>query len=229
MNMPTRTHRHDHSLGYQDAPSGPRPPCVLIITEGRVTEKEYFRLLAEELGLNRHRVTIVSSKGTSPMNVLEQAQKRLEKGEKYEYVYCVFDKDVHDSYEKAVNLIKNMSRGIRRGTKIEAITSIPCFEYWMYLHVSDSTTSYSGVESPCESLTRELKRHPPFKNYQKSKDWMSSNFKAIANNRDKAVKRSKKIIENARKAGVEEHLADPSTRVHVVIEDLDRIKPIERS
>ena len=215
--------RHGRSLRHESTPVVPRPPCALIVTEGKVTEKEYFRLLADELGLGRQRVTVTSSKGASPMQVVARTRKWLERQGTLEYVYCVFDRDTHASYDEAVSLVQQMAKDGYATEKIEAITSIPCFEYWCYLHVGDSGASHSGTDSPCRNLTRELKNHALFKNYKKSKEWMSTNFKKLAANRDVAVKRSKRRLANAEKAGEKAYLEDPSTRVHIVVEHLKKI------
>ena len=218
-----RARRHGRSLRHEGTPVVPRPPCALIVTEGKVTEKEYFRLLADELGLGRQRVTVTSSKGASPMQVVDRTRKWLDREGAFEYVYCVFDRDTHANYDEAVSLVQRMAKDGYATEKIEAITSIPCFEYWYFLHVSDSTASYSGVDSPCDKLTKEMKKHAPFEDYKKSREWMSTNFTALAANRDEAVKRAKKILSHAKKAGSEAHSEDPSTRVHIVVEHLKKI------
>lgn len=223
-----RARRHGRSLRHEGVPIVPPPPCALIVTEGKVTEKEYFRLLADELGLGRQRVTVTSSKGASPMQVVARARKWLERQGTLEYVYCVFDRDTHASYDEAVSLVQQMAKDGYATEKIEAITSIPCFEYWCFLHVSDSTASYSGVDSPCDKLTKEMKKHAPFEDYKKSREWMSTNFTALAANRGEAVKRAKRILSHAKKAGSKAHSEDPSTRVHIVVERLKKIGEVGR-
>lgn len=52
---------------------------------------------------------------------------------------------------------------------------------------------------------------------------MSANFEKLAADRDEAVKRSKRRLANARKAGEKVHSEDPSTRVHIVVDDLKRL------
>ena len=197
---------------------------MLNVTEGTVTEPEYFRLLAADLGIGGQRVTVVSSRTSSPMQVVNQALKGVTKaGGSFDYVYCVFDPDTHANYDEAVSLVVRMAKDSRPKRKVEAITSIPCFEYWLCLHVGDSATSYSGVASPCRKLIDDLKRHALFKNYSKTKGWMAANFEKLAANRDDAVKHSKKRIANARRAGEKPHSEDPSTRIHIVVDDLKRL------
>lgn len=226
MTKSRRARRHGRSLRHEGAPVVPRPPCVLIVTEGKVTEKEYFQHLAEELGLGGQRVTVTSSKGASPMQVVDRARKRLDREEAFDYVYCVFDRDTHANYDEAVSRVQRMAKDSGAAEKIEAITSVPCFEYWCYLHVGDSAAPYSGADSPCRSLTKELTKHVPFKSYKKSKGWMSANFKKLAVNRSEAIKRAKRVLSQAQKAGSKAHSEDPSTRVHIVVESLKKISAL---
>ena len=226
MNKSKRNRKSDRSLRYRDEPAVPAPPSVLIVTEGTVTETEYFRLMAKEFGINGDRVTIVPSKGTSPMNVVTHAQWRLGRDDEYDYVYCVFDRDTHANYDDAVSRVQRMAKDSSAAKKIEAITSVPCFEYWCYLHVRDSAASYSGAGSPCDRLTKDLRRHAPFEDYKKSKEWMSTNFETLATNRSEAIKRAKRVLSQAKKAGSKAHSEDPSTRIHIVVESLKKISAL---
>ena len=204
-----------------------KSPRVLIVTEGTVTEAEYFRLLAAEMGLGRKQVVIAAHPASSPMQVVGLAEIKLAQTGRFDYVYCVFDRDTHASYDEAVSLVERIAKDSRFKRKVEAITSVPCFEYWLYLHVSDSATSYSGVASPCRKLIDDLKTHPLFKNYSKKKGWMAANFEKLAANRDDAVKHSRKRLANAKRAGEKPHSEDPSTRIHIVVDDLKKLSEME--
>ena len=188
-----------------------------------MTEAEYFRLLAADMGLGRQQVVIASNPASSPMQVVNLAKKKLAQTGRFDHVYCVFDRDTHANYDEAVSLVQRMAKDSRFKRKVAAITSVPCFEYWCLLHVGDSAASHSGTGSPCARLTKELKKHALFKNYSKTKGWMSANFEKLATNRDDAVKRSKRRLANARKAGEKVHSEDPSTRVHIIVDDLKRL------
>ena len=222
MTRSKRNQQRARNTRRRDVPTGSPPPRVLIVTEGSVSETQYFRLLAAEMGLGRQQVVIESRYTSSPMQVVALARKRLDDNGPFEYVYCVFDRDTHDSYHEAVRLVLKMAKdGLAK--KVEAITSIPCFEYWCYLHVANPSASYEGVPSPCDRLTKELRNYAPFENYSKGKGWMSANFGKLAANRNEAVKRSEKRLANAQKAGDEAYSEDPSTRIHIVVDDLKRL------
>ena len=171
---------------------------------------------------------VVSSTTSSPMQVVGQALKRVGKvGGSFDYIYCVFDRNTHANYDEAVSLVERMAKDRRSNGKVAAITSVPCFEYWLCLHVGDSATSYSGAASPRRRLTDDLKKHPLFKNYSKTKGWMAANFEKLAANRDDAVKQSKRRLSNARRAGEKPHSEDPSTRVHIVVDELKRLSEMD--
>ena len=193
-----------------------------------MTEPEHFRLLAADLGIGGQRVTVVSSRTSSPMQVVNQGLKRVAKvGGSFDYVYCVFDRDTHASYDEAVSLVERMEKDSGSKRKVAAITSIPCFEYWLCLHMGDSAASHSGTGSSRAKLTRELKKHPLFKNYSKKKGWMAANFEKLAANRGDAVKHSSKRLANARRAGEKPHSEDPSTRIHIVVDDLKKLSEMD--
>ena len=227
----TRVKQKTHGrrvMRRRDDGSAPRSPHVLIVTEGAVTEAEYFRLLAAEMGFGRREVKVLSNHASSPTQVVEQAQRRMAQERRtFDCVYCVFDRDTHATYKEAVDLVQQMKKGTRSKPKVEAITSVPCFEYWLCLHVGDSATSYSGVASPCRKLIDDLKKHPLFKNYSKTKGWMAANFEKLAANRDDAVKHSRKRLANAKRAGEKPHSEDPSTRIHIVVDDLKKLSEMD--
>ena len=224
MTKPKKRPPDGHRLQRRNEGDTPRSPHVLIVTEGAVTEAAYFRLLATEMGLGRRGVKVLSSHASSPMQVVQQARRRIvQERRSFDYVYCVFDRDTHANYDEAVGLVQQMKKDSRPKMKVEAITSVPCFEYWCYLHVGVSAASHTGAGSPCARLTKELNKHALFKNYSKTKGWMSANLEKLATNRDEAVKRSKRRLANARRAGEKAHSEDPSTRVHIVVDDLKRL------
>ena len=223
MTRSKRNRQSARNVQRRDVRSGLLPPRVLIVTEGSVSETQYFRLLATEMGLGRQQVVVESRRTSSPMQVVALAQKRFDENGPFEYIYCVFDRDTHDNYDEAVRLVLKMAKDGSATKKVEAVTSIPCFEYWCYLHVADSAASYEGVSSPCGRLTKDLRNHAPFQNYEKKKGWMFANFEKLAANRNKAVKRSKRRLANAKKAGEKAYSEDPSTRIHIVVDDLKRI------
>lgn len=194
---------------------------VLIVTEGSKTEPAYFDKLIEKLGISSVKITTARGKNSSsPINVVESAIERL-RGMEFDIIYCVFDRDCHPSYEEAVNKIRKISGERYKRNKIYAITSVPCFEVWYLLHVSDSNRPYGEHGSPCVNLIDDLKKIHPFENYSKNDD--IGFLDQIFGNQEKAIKRAKKILSNAKEAGIREFHEDPSTRIHEIVEELMKI------
>ena len=222
MTRPRRSSRKSPVLENQRRRRGKRRPLVLIVTEGKNSEPEYFRMLAREFGFG-YEVNVQDVRGSAPINLVNHVKERSEWRE-YDHIYCVFDMDKHSTYENAVKAIQQMDGNKSYGkVSIKAITSVPCFEIWLFLHVRKSARSYSGGSSPCKDLEREMKRYNPFRNYSKSKDWMSSNFNTLKDSRDNAIERSERILADAAKTGLAAHLANPSTCVHMVVDLFDKL------
>lgn len=139
---------------------------VLIVCEGEKTEPIYFNGLIKHYQLNSANVAIVGACGSSPKSVFEKAEELAtqeeRKGDKYDSIYCVFDKDSHSSYNETISKI-NKKQGFH------AITSVPCFEYWILLHFIYTTKPFNGThtKSISQEVYDELKKY--FPDYEKSR------------------------------------------------------------
>lgn len=180
---------------------------ILIVCEGECTEPEYFNLLKTHLKLSNVRVEVKNSKqtaGTSPKNLLKYAKalkaEAAKKGMPYDLIYCVFDKDKHTTFEETVAAIKKL------GLPYNAITSCPCFEYWLLLHYSYTTASYNSFKE----LERSLKKHVP--TYNKSDKNVLNEFVSL----------HKTAVQNAQKAEkqLKKDNQAPFTNVHHLILEL---------
>ncbi len=75
---------------------------VLLVVEGRRTEKNYFCDLLNSERLSAVRVEVVSSEKTNPIGIVSHAKKLIECGtdrfapRSFECVYIVFDHDGRD-------------------------------------------------------------------------------------------------------------------------------------
>ncbi len=106
---------------------------VLIVCEGEKTEPNYFRELVAYYELNTANVEIDGKCGSSPKNVYKRALELYtteeNRGDPFDRVYCVFDKDTHSTYQETLTAISSQSP--KRG--FFHVTSVPCFEYWLFL------------------------------------------------------------------------------------------------
>lgn len=196
----------------------------LIVTEGKVSEIQYFDSIIREFGINTTDVILTPSKGTAPINVVQKVEEIIKESKDGELaeVFCVFDRDKHDSYCQALHRVEKLSKLYRKKCdSIQAIPSIPCFEYWYLLHVQYSRQSFSNSPSPCKDLIKVLKENQPFKTYAKKNK--AKFYTQLAGLRENAIKNAKQVIVDA--TGVNETLyyEDPSTRVYLIVEALQKI------
>jgi len=189
---------------------------ILIVCEGRKTEPNYFNEIRILFRLSSTDVEITHDRGSDPKNVVLSAKKKYaeEKSiDPYNYVYCVFDRDSHSTFNDALQMIAQAKpKGV-----FKAITSVPCFDYWLLLHFEPSEREYSRLpgRSPCTQLISSLKKHLP--DYEKGKRGL---FEKLRNKLEIAKKNAAKSSEYAKSHGSDK----PSTKVHLLVEKLEKMK-----
>lgn len=143
----------------------------LIVCEGEKTEPNYLRALRGDLKIQPTLVDIVHPKDNSPMGIFTHAkevyQQSKEQGDPYDQVYCVFDRDTHENFAEALNKIKSTENFNTENFK--AITTNPCFEFWLLLHFKYTSAAYKqkNKKSVGDQVKHELKQLPAFTNYKK--------------------------------------------------------------
>ncbi len=190
---------------------------VLIVCEGEKTEPNYLKELIAHFKLNTANVEIDGTSGSSPKSVFKHAkQKYLEEkklGEKFDRVYCVFDKDGHASYDETL-------MQIRQKTPINTYfvtNSVPCFEYWLLLHFTYTTQPFAvtGNKSRCDCVLTKLKEH--ISHYDKGDKGI---FSQVMQKTDDAIKNSKRAITAAEQNDTD----NPSTNMHELVVYLQDLK-----
>lgn len=184
---------------------------VLIVCEGEKTEPLYFRGLIDHYGLSSANVEVCGECGSDPISILKHARQRYREekdaGDPFDKVYCVFDKDCHANYTQAINTIHNLTP---KGVYI-AVTSVPCFEYWLLLHFTYTTKAYKT----CDQVLADLKNYVP--NYSKgSRDI----FSELINQIDFAKKNAVRVLSESEKTNTD----NPTTYVHELVSFLQDIK-----
>lgn len=123
---------------------------ILITCEGSRTEPNYFRGLCKSLGLTSAVVEVTGKEcGSSPISVCDYAIARLASDRAFEHVYCVFDRDTHETFDAAVRKITEHPSKI-----LTSIVSFPCFEYWILLHFrfTRATARRAGSKSAGDQM-----------------------------------------------------------------------------
>lgn len=183
---------------------------VLVVCEGSRTEKQYFLDLAHKFGLSAN--VEVSGAGRDPLALVHQAIKHQQperaQREKFDQVYCVFDRDQHHHFDSASEQARS------RGFKLAR--SWPCFEFWLLLHFSYSRKPYEMTsKSPAENCIEDLRQH--FPGYEKS---ASGVFSQLFNRLEDAKLNAANALHDARTTGE----MNPSTEVHLLVESLQELR-----
>ncbi len=190
---------------------------VLIVCEGEKTEPNYFNDVIDFYEINSANVAIDGTCGSSPKSVFLRAIELYEaedrKGDAFDKVYCVFDKDSHESYEEALTLITSH----KPKDIFCAITSVPCFEYWIRLHFDYSAKPYAktGSLSIGEEVLKDLKTFLP--NYTKGGRGL---FLTLIEQLDFATDNAKRALQSSKDSQTD----NPSTLIHELITYLREIK-----
>lgn len=187
---------------------------VLVVCEGQNTEPHYFDGLIDHYGLSSAAVKVCGGEcGSDPFSIYRYAWKRYQEekgsGDPFDRVYCVFDKDMHGTYKKALDSIKRA----RPKDKFFATNSVPCFEYWLLLHFEFTTKPYKGLpgNSACNQVLTVLKKHMP--QYSKGD---SNSFSDLRKRLDTALKNANRALRQA----TNQRTDNPTTRVHELVEYL---------
>jgi hypothetical protein len=194
---------------------------VLIVCEGEKTEPNYFNELIRDKKLNTANVVVEDSRhGSDPMSVVNCALSRDPKGTEYDRIFCVFDRDRHTIYDAAMDKVRQHRFG--KLGKLVAITSVPCFEFWLLLHYEYTAKPFGqGVglkKSPCDSVMSLLEKNIP--GYKKSDQGV---YEKTKDKIDDAIRHAKQLAS----ANLTSGTTDPSTEVYKLAQYLFDLKKVE--
>jgi hypothetical protein len=150
------------------------------------------------------------------MSVFKHARQSyddlLRTGDEYDRVYCVIDKDKHTDYQEALKAIAQA----KPANRFYAITSVPCFEYWLLLHFLYTTQPFEeiGNKSICDCVGQALRDYLP--NYQKGTRGL---FVQLFQQLNFAKVNAIRALNEAQK----NHTDNPSTHLHELIEYLQTL------
>lgn len=188
---------------------------ILIVCEGEKTEPYYFNNLVSFHKLNTANIDIVGDCDSAPIKVLERAKELYEESKStipYDKIFCVFDKDSHSSYLQTLSIIKQVTP---KETFI-AITSIPCFEYWILLHFTDTTKSYNNHREVSQDLKVFLPAYA-----KKDKNIYSELLPYLEVAKRNAIKANQEALKN--------ETDNPSTKINELVEFLETLKHKQQS
>nr|VFJ89911.1 MAG: RloB-like protein [Candidatus Kentron sp. H]VFJ90922.1 MAG: RloB-like protein [Candidatus Kentron sp. H]VFJ97933.1 MAG: RloB-like protein [Candidatus Kentron sp. H] len=187
---------------------------VLIVCEGKKTEPHYFEELRRKYRLNSLNVVITPADGTDPMSVVRTAKRgqrdEREEGERYDRVYCVFDRDEHANFDDASRQLENLERqGFR------SIRSWPCFEFWLLLHFQYTRRPFErdGRQTGAQHCESALRARPGMGHYRKGAKGL---FTELLPRLEDAKANAARALHDAKSTGEN----NPSTEVHELVDYL---------
>ena len=179
---------------------------ILIVTEGKETEPNYFNKWKSELRKVASVKIVGGDKcGTHPRNIVEYAIA-MKRGASYDHVWCVFDRDSHPKIHEAIKMAE--------GNDLDYALSNPCFELWLLIHFQNQE---AHIER--KALCSILKKHIP--DYDKS---MSNIYDAIINDQNKAIKHASALRQKHLREGTNTEEANPSTGIDKLVLKLNNLK-----
>ena len=148
--------RGTQSLRRQSGKKLPRS-ITLIVCEGE-TEQAYFEVARVHYGLSTAEVVLAdNTDGAAPISVVRCAEKKCAEPGSYDHVFCVFDRDGHESFPRARLLVTQLSSRKSKPLPIKDAISVPCFELWVLLHFERTDSPFTR----CDDVISRVKRHMP--------------------------------------------------------------------
>lgn len=192
----------------------------LIVCEGTKTEPQYLHDLIEDLHIGPLIVRIAQNDGLSPDKVVAHALALYEddakRGDAYDTVYCVFDRDSHTTFDDAVQRTKDLSNA---GKPLVAIASTPCFEIWLLLHFgyTDQPFYAAGKKSVGDQVEATLKTKPGFKKYEKGQNGI---YNILKDTLDDALIHAEQLRNHCKKTASN----NPATDIDQLVLDLQKLR-----
>lgn len=195
----------------------PERDRILIVCQGKETERNYLEKMREHIFTKtelRDKVVIkIEVNSNAPDDIVNcsigEAKSRKKEG--YNQVWCVFDKD------RFSDIHKSITRAKAEGVKVAY--SNKCFELWIFLHFAYTESSLNA-----DQLFDKVDAHfwEKFnKRYCKNDEKI---YNDIVEHQDTAIKNAKKLLSYHGKKNVDD--SDPSTTVHLLIQELRERKSI---
>lgn len=184
-------------------------PRVLILCEDTKSALNY--LIDAARHFRSYAVVKVAHCGrTDPLGIVEEA---IRKRGNFERVYCVIDRDSHESFNAALNMARQFEKNV------STVPSYPCYEFWLLLHFEFTRRPITAI-GECSAGARmlsELRTHGGMTGYEKGAN--TSVF-------DQLLGRLPTARANAAAAIIAAHAEremNPSTEIHLLINELERL------
>jgi hypothetical protein len=204
---PDRRHARKGSLHPRFPDSREIRQRFLIVCEGKKTEPLYFG--GFKVPKDVRTIDVVGT-GRNTVYLVNEAIKLKEQGD-YDQVWCVFDVEEHSQEEI------NAACKLARKNNIQVAISNQAFELWYLLHFHYHRTPIDRQQY-IEKLSKEL----GFK-YKKN----VCIYDRLIDCQATALKNARKLLQQY--TPYDPARNDPSTTVHLLVEELNRFSPEARA
>lgn len=209
--------RDTRSIQRRKANREPRQ-FLLIVCEGESTEPAYFAHYKRKLRLANVGIDICGAEcGSDPKSVVKYAEGRFKRDPSIDKCFCVIDRDRHqaDNFNGAISAGKAINKLYKKRDFVVHVSD-PCIEYWFILHFQYTRTPFteSGQKSRGGCALDKLVSLWP--EYRKNLPDIGLSLES----------RSAQARINAREALRDAETTsepNPSTSLHLLIEDLERM------
>lgn len=205
--------RKPHSYARKEPVSEPYD-SVLIVCEGRKTEPRYLDGVRTAYRLSSANIRIAPANGNDPLSIAKFTLAILA-NEEYDRAFCVFDRDGHGNYNKALRVIAESAEG--KNGCLCAITSVPCFEIWVLLHFCYTSKPFNkmGSQSACDLVIDQIRHH--FMDYSKGHPWIYDRLSAQTS---QAIKHAEEL----EAYNMATQSSNPATQMHKLVGYLCNLK-----
>lgn len=143
-----------------------KPPrfITLIVCEGE-TEQIYFEAARIKYGLTTAEIILADNTvGPAPISVVQCAEGKCAERGGYDQVFCVFDRDGHESFDRARKRIKTLADRKKNPLPIKEAISVPCFEFWVLLHFERTDAPFEK----CAAVIQRIRDQHHLADYEKA-------------------------------------------------------------
>ena len=191
-------------------------PKFLIVCEGEKTEPNYFRKFPVSTRPDIIEFDIQGDAGCTLSLVKETEKLKTEKGIKIggdykDQVWCVFDRDFKNENFNAQNF--NSAIALAKQKKFQVAYSNDAFELWYILHFE-----YYVSATHRDDYKKLLDKRLGHK-YKKNSGTMYDDLK---DKQHRAIQHAKRLLENYDNDSSMTGNHNPSTTVHLLVEELNK-------
>ncbi len=116
----------------------------------------YFQATRSHFDLTTAEVVVADkTKGSAPISVVDYAQERAREPGGYDHIFCVFDRDGHESFDRARTKIHELANRARNPLPIHETISVPCFEMWVLLHFEKTDKPFQKCDDVAVQIQRQ--------------------------------------------------------------------------